>query len=108
MTAVGSTLEEQLGLLFQAHPWHGVSAGEKSPEVVTSYIEIVPTDTVKYDAITGSGIEVVERVPIPEELVPPDAQVEIEAKKAAGYYTPEGGPDGASLDKVKGRDLEKF
>jgi hypothetical protein len=63
---------------------------------------------MKYDAITGSGIEVVERVPIPEELVPPDAQVEIEAKKAAGYYTPQGGPDSASLDQVKGRDLEKF
>jgi hypothetical protein len=40
--------------------------------------------------------------------VPPDAQVEIEAKKAAGYYTPEGRPDASALDQVKGRDLEKF
>jgi hypothetical protein len=63
---------------------------------------------MKYDAITGSGIEVVERVPIPAELVPPDAQVELEAKKAAGYYTPDGTPDVAELDKVKGRDLERF
>jgi hypothetical protein len=38
--------------------------------------------------------------------VPPDASVEIEAKKAAGYYTPEGTP--ADLGAVKGRDLEKF
>jgi hypothetical protein len=40
--------------------------------------------------------------------VPPDAQVEIEAKKAAGYYTPEGSPDAAALERVKGRDLERF
>jgi hypothetical protein len=40
--------------------------------------------------------------------VPPDAQVELEAKKAAGYYTPDGGPDAESLARVKGRDLERF
>jgi len=69
---------------------------------------LMSMSNMKYDAITGSGIEVVERVPIPPELVPPDAQVEIEAKKAAGYYTPDGPPDTAELDKVKGRDLERF
>jgi GTP cyclohydrolase II len=69
---------------------------------------LMSMSNMKYDAITGSGIEVVERVPIPAELVPPDAQVEIEAKKAAGYYTPEGAPDASALDQVKGRDLERF
>jgi GTP cyclohydrolase II len=69
---------------------------------------LMSMSNMKYDAITGSGIEVVERVPIPADLVPPDAQVELEAKKAAGYYTPEGTPDAADLDKVKGRDLERF
>mgnify|MGYP006145367559 CR=1 FL=1 len=34
--------------------------------------------------------------------------VEIEAKKAAGYYTPEGAPDADALNQVKGRDLERF
>jgi hypothetical protein len=63
---------------------------------------------MKYDAIVGSGIEVVERVPIPPELVPPDASVEIEAKKAAGYYTPDGAPDAKGLAGVKGRDLERY
>ena len=53
---------------------------------------LMSMSNMKYDAIIGSGIEVVERVPIPEGLVPPDAQVELEAKKAAGYYTPEGAP----------------
>jgi len=40
---------------FRAHPWHGVSMGKDAPRVVTTYIEIVPTDTVKYemDKLTG-------------------------------------------------------
>ena len=44
-----------LGILFKSHPWHGVPLGPEAPEVVTAYIEIVPTDTVKYelDKITG-------------------------------------------------------
>lgn len=44
-----------LGLLFRAHPWHGVPIGPQAPARVTTYIEIVPTDTVKYelDKITG-------------------------------------------------------
>ncbi|WP_262028345.1 GTP cyclohydrolase II, partial [Microvirga sp. Mcv34] len=69
---------------------------------------LMSMSNMKYDAITESGIEVVERVPIPAELVPPDAQVELEAKKAAGYYTPDGAPDAAELTQVKGRDLERF
>ena len=41
--------------LFRSHPWHGVSMGRDAPRVVTTYVEIVPTDTVKYemDKITG-------------------------------------------------------
>jgi inorganic pyrophosphatase len=42
-------------LAYRAHPWHGVSMGKDAPRVVTTYIEIVPTDTVKYemDKLTG-------------------------------------------------------
>ena len=42
-------------LLFQAHPWHGVSPGEKAPAELGAYIEIVPTDPVKYELDKGSG-----------------------------------------------------
>lgn len=42
-------------LLFQAHPWHGVAPGEEAPEVVNAYIEIVPTDAVKYELDKVSG-----------------------------------------------------
>jgi GTP cyclohydrolase II len=69
---------------------------------------LMSMSNMKYDAITAAGIEVVERVAIPDGLVPPDAMVEIEAKKAAGYYTPEGDPVGGDLDNVKGRDLDRY
>lgn len=41
--------------VHKAHPWHGVTPGENIPEIVTAFIEIVPTDTVKYeiDKVTG-------------------------------------------------------
>ncbi len=39
----------------KSHPWHGVPIGPEAPRVVTTYIEIVPGDTVKYelDKLTG-------------------------------------------------------
>jgi inorganic pyrophosphatase len=43
------------GRLFRAHPWHGVAIGKRAPEVVTAYVEIVPTDTVKYELDKQSG-----------------------------------------------------
>ena len=70
---------------------------------------LISMSDMKYDAIVNSGIEVSQRVSIPDELVPDDARVEIEAKKAAGYYVPEeseGPGDVKELDKVKGRDLD--
>jgi inorganic pyrophosphatase len=43
------SLRELLGKLFQAHPWHGIGPGADAPAVVNAYIEIVPTDAVKYE-----------------------------------------------------------
>ena len=67
---------------------------------------LVSMSNDKYDAITGSGIEVGERVKIPDELVPADAKVEIEAKIAAGYFTDGSVPTEAELARVLGRGLE--
>jgi inorganic pyrophosphatase len=50
-----------LGLMFKAHPWHGVSIGQEAPDVVMAYIEIVPTDTVKYEVDKRSGFLKVDR-----------------------------------------------
>jgi len=48
-------LEGLLGLMFQAHPWHGIPPCQESPEVVNVYVEIVPTDAVKYELDKASG-----------------------------------------------------
>ncbi|MBC7933624.1 MAG: inorganic pyrophosphatase [Rubrivivax sp.] len=54
-------LERLLALMFQAHPWHGISAGEDAPSVVNAYVEIVPTDAVKYELDKASGHLKVDR-----------------------------------------------
>lgn len=44
-----------MGLRYKSHPWHGIDIGEEAPEVVTCFIEVVPTDTVKYEVDKVSG-----------------------------------------------------
>lgn len=51
----------QLFRLLRPHPWHGVAIGARAPEVVTAYLEIVPTDTVKYEIEKASGYLRVDR-----------------------------------------------
>ena len=48
-------LRDILSKLFKAHPWHGVTPGADAPAVVSAYIEIVPTDAVKYELDKTSG-----------------------------------------------------
>jgi len=67
----------------------------------------VSMSNLKRDALTGQGIEVMEQVAIPDRLVPLDAAVEIEAKKAAGYFTPVGVSDPLELSRIKGRALDE-
>ena len=47
--------KQSSGAQFQAHPWHGLTPGEDAPETVNAYIEIVPTDAVKYELDKLSG-----------------------------------------------------
>jgi GTP cyclohydrolase II len=68
---------------------------------------LVSMSNMKYDAMVRSGIQIVERVPIPDGMIPEDARVEMDAKKAAGYFTPEGSPDEKELSKAKGRGLNE-
>src|SRR5262245_6104097 len=39
-----------------AHPWHGVPARAPEPGVLNGYIEIVPTDVVKYEVDKATGL----------------------------------------------------
>ncbi|PJF20074.1 GTP cyclohydrolase II [Paramicrosporidium saccamoebae] len=65
--------------------------------------EMISMSNMKYDAIVGAGIPILERVPIPDEMVPPDSQVEMVAKVASGYFTQGHVPTEAELNAVKGR-----
>ena len=71
--------------------------------------KFISMSNMKYDSIVNSGIKIVERIPIPAELVPEDAKVEIDAKVFAGY---EGGSvykvDETELKKVKGRSAREL
>ncbi|BAZ38129.1 hypothetical protein NIES4101_40640 [Calothrix sp. NIES-4101] len=72
---------------------------------VTRIDRMVSMSNMKFNAITESGIEIGERIAIPEDLIPQDARVEIEAKKAAGYYTEGDVLDDTGLSEIKGREL---
>jgi GTP cyclohydrolase II len=68
---------------------------------------LVSMSNMKYDAIASSGIEIGERVNIPDALIPADARVEMDAKLAAGYFTPGPVPTAEELKQAKGRGLLK-
>lgn len=44
-----------------AHPWHGIPAGPEAPAIVTVFVELVPTDTVKYELDKQSGLLKLDR-----------------------------------------------
>jgi len=77
---------------------------------ITRIDHLVSMSNLKYDALIAAGIEIGERVSLPPDLVPEDALVEIAAKKAAGYFTPDAEiPSlGASLPGIVGRDIKDF
>jgi GTP cyclohydrolase II len=74
---------------------------------ITRIDRFISMSNMKYDAVTQSGIEIIERVPIPDDLIPADARVEMDAKKAAGYYTDGAVPNDTILAQVKGRSLKE-
>lgn len=70
MSEKSAALESALGLLFKSHPWHGVSIGAGAPGKITVYVEMVPTDTVKYELDKETGLLTVDR-PQKYSNVPP-------------------------------------
>ena len=60
-----------MSLLYKSHPWHGVPIGVDAPRRVTVYVEMVPTDTVKYELDKDTGLLTVDR-PQKYSNVPPN------------------------------------
>ena len=56
--------------IYKLHPWHGVEIGNEAPELVTAFIEIIPSDTVKYEIDKHSGYLKVDRPQKFSNIVP--------------------------------------
>lgn len=61
---------ELISLRYKSHPWHGVSIGPEAPEVVYSFIEVIPSDTVKYEVDKKSGYLKIDRPQKFSNIVP--------------------------------------
>lgn len=55
---------------YKAHPWHGVNLGDNVPHEVTTFIEIVTTDTVKYEVDKESGYLSIDRPQKYSNIIP--------------------------------------
>ena len=55
---------------FVAHPWHGVTIGENSPNEVRAYIEINANDQMKYEIDKSSGLIFIDRPQKYSNIVP--------------------------------------
>ena len=66
----------------------------------------VSMSNMKFDALLRQGIDVVERIEIPVGLIPNDASVEMDAKRAAGYFS-EREVDESTLTAARGRGLNE-
>lgn len=59
-----------MGLRYKSHPWHGVDIGPEAPDLITCFIEMVPTDTVKYEVDKASGYLRIDRPQKYSNVVP--------------------------------------
>lgn len=59
-----------MGLRYKSHPWHGIDIGANAPDIVTCFIEMVPTDTVKYEVDKVSGYLRIDRPQKYSNVVP--------------------------------------
>ncbi len=59
-----------MAVRFTLHPWHGIDPGPHTPALVTAYIEITPSDTVKYELDKHSGLLQVDRPQLYSNVVP--------------------------------------
>ncbi|KAM7221757.1 GTP cyclohydrolase [Rhypophila decipiens] len=74
---------------------------------ITKIDRMLSMSNMKHDAIVGQGIPIHERVELPEDLIPADSRVEIDAKITAGYFTTGHRMTDDELKAVQGRIWEE-
>ncbi len=67
---INDPIARLMGLRYKSHPWHGLEVGEDAPEIVTAFIEMVPTDTIKYELDKVSGYIRIDRPQKYSNVVP--------------------------------------
>lgn len=67
---INDPIARLMGLRYKSHPWHGLDIGVDFPNVVTAFIEMVPTDTVKYELDKVSGYIKIDRPQKYSNVVP--------------------------------------
>ncbi|MBC5621423.1 inorganic pyrophosphatase [Butyricimonas hominis] len=67
---INDPIARLMGLRYKSHPWHGLDIGPDFPAVVTAFIEMVPTDTVKYELDKVSGYIKIDRPQKYSNVVP--------------------------------------
>ena len=60
-TRIMDPIGKLMGLRYKSHPWHGIEVGKNAPKIITCYIEMVSTDTVKYEVDKVSGYLKIDR-----------------------------------------------
>jgi inorganic pyrophosphatase len=56
--------------VYKAHPWHGISLGDQAPDFVNTFIEIVPSDTIKYEIDKETGYLKIDRPQKYSNIIP--------------------------------------
>ena len=63
-------LWQMIGLRYNSHPWHGIEIGDSAPEQLTAFIEVIPSDTVKYEVDKKTGYLKIDRPQKFSNIVP--------------------------------------
>ncbi|UBM59273.1 inorganic pyrophosphatase [Marinilongibacter aquaticus] len=56
--------------VYKAHPWHGIPIGDQVPHFVNTFIEIVPSDTIKYEVDKDTGYLKIDRPQKYSNIIP--------------------------------------
>lgn len=59
-----------IGYRYKSHPWHGIDIGKEAPEKIAAFIEVIPSDTVKYEVDKVSGYLKIDRPQKFSNIVP--------------------------------------
>ena len=70
MDKVMNPIGRLMGLRYKSHPWHGVEIGDDAPERLTCFVEMVPTDTVKYELDKKTGYLRIDRPQKYSNIIP--------------------------------------